>query len=174
MSRHWHRVCLFKNSLPALSTGHERGHVSLRNLLRSRDRQRKSRVPCRTDGPHPPTSRDRRKDPLGFRIGSPNSYFGCDFTASINRFASTAASVSGIWFTICSSCTTARLTAFDRGHSHSKAASGYSHGQTVSHRSHQAFFQVGRIGTHTRGTCIIHACPCFSQVALIRTPIPAG
>ena len=38
MSRHWHRVCLFKSSLPALSPGHERGHVCLRNLLRSRDK----------------------------------------------------------------------------------------------------------------------------------------
>ena len=39
--------------------------------------------------------------------------------------------------------------AFDRSHGDVKAASGFSHGLTVSHRSHQAFFQVGRIGTHT-------------------------
>ena len=39
--------------------------------------------------------------------------------------------------------------AFDRGHGDAKAASGFSHGLTLSHRSHQAFFQVGRIGTHT-------------------------
>ena len=39
--------------------------------------------------------------------------------------------------------------AFDRSHGDAKAASGFSHGLTVSHRSHQAFFQVGRIGTHT-------------------------
>src|SRR5262249_19046677 len=37
--------------------------------------------------------------------------------------------------------------AFDRGHSHSKAASGFSPGQTVSHRAHQALFPIGRIGT---------------------------
>jgi hypothetical protein len=30
--------------------------------------------------------------------------------------------------------------AFDRGHSNMKAASGFSHGLTLSHRSHQAFF----------------------------------
>jgi len=29
---------------------------------------------------------------------------------------------------------------FDRGHGNVKAASGFSHGLTVSHRSHQAFF----------------------------------
>jgi hypothetical protein len=29
---------------------------------------------------------------------------------------------------------------FDRGHGDVKAASGFSHGQTISHRSHQAFF----------------------------------
>jgi hypothetical protein len=39
----------------------------------------------------------------------------------------------------------ARLTllhdsAFDCGHGNMKAASGFSHGQTVSHRSHQALF----------------------------------
>ena len=30
--------------------------------------------------------------------------------------------------------------AFDGGHRHSKAARGFSHGLTVGHRSHQAFF----------------------------------
>jgi len=33
--------------------------------------------------------------------------------------------------------------AFDRGHAHAKAARGFSHGLTVGHRAHQAFFQVG-------------------------------
>jgi hypothetical protein len=37
---------------------------------------------------------------------------------------------------------------FDGGHRHSEAASGFSHGLTVGHRSHQALFEVGRIGTH--------------------------
>ncbi len=37
---------------------------------------------------------------------------------------------------------------FDGGHGHLKAASGFSHGLTVGHRSHQAFFQIGRIGAH--------------------------
>ncbi|HEV2460689.1 MAG TPA: NB-ARC domain-containing protein, partial [Ktedonobacterales bacterium] len=55
---------------------------------------------------------------------------------------------------------------FDRIHTHSKAASGFSHGLTVGHRSHQSFFQVGRIRTHTCGLCITRACHCFSQVAL--------
>jgi len=56
--------------------------------------------------------------------------------------------------------------AVDRGHGDVKAASGFSHGQTVSHRSHQSFFQVGRIRTHTWGHSITLACHCFSQVAL--------
>jgi hypothetical protein len=59
---------------------------------------------------------------------------------------------------------------FDRGHGHSKAASGFSpclsHGLTRSHRSHQAFFQVGRIGTHAALSCISRACLCLSQSAL--------
>jgi hypothetical protein len=38
---------------------------------------------------------------------------------------------------------------FDGRHGDVKAASGYSHGLTVGHRSHQAFFQVGRIRSHT-------------------------
>ncbi len=48
-------------------------------------------------------------------------------------------------------CTTARLTVFTAD---VKAASGFSHGLTVSHRSYQSFFQVGRIRTHTWGHCI--------------------
>jgi hypothetical protein len=55
---------------------------------------------------------------------------------------------------------------FDCGHRHSKAASGFSHGQTLSHRSHQAFFQVGRIRTHISLSHTTCACLCFSQVAL--------
>ncbi len=55
---------------------------------------------------------------------------------------------------------------FHRGDGDIKAASGFSHGLTRSHRSHQAFFQVDRIGTHTWGLCTTHACLCFSQVAL--------
>ena len=47
---------------------------------------------------------------------------------------------------------------FDRVHGHLKTASGFSHGQTVSHRSHQAFFEIGRIGTHGGGHCTTHAC----------------
>jgi hypothetical protein len=46
-------------------------------------------------------------------------------------------------------------SAFDRIHRDSKAASGFSHGLTVSHRSHQAFFQVGRIGTHAAVTAYL-------------------
>ncbi|MGO8950009.1 MAG: NAD(P)-dependent alcohol dehydrogenase, partial [Ktedonobacterales bacterium] len=42
----------------------------------------------------------------------------------------------------------------------------FSHGLTLSHRSYQSFFEVGRIGTHTWDHCITHACRCFSQVAL--------
>jgi hypothetical protein len=57
--------------------------------------------------------------------------------------------------------------AFDRGHCHPKAASGFSHGQTVSHRSHQALFQIGRIRTQIRLFYTTYACLCFSQVALI-------
>jgi hypothetical protein len=56
--------------------------------------------------------------------------------------------------------------AFHRGHCYPKAASGSSQGQTVSHRSHQSFFQVGRIGMHTDLPCTTYACCCFSQVAL--------
>jgi hypothetical protein len=47
-----------------------------------------------------------------------------------------------------------------------KATGGFSHGQTVSHRSHQALFQIGRIGTHIPLSYRIYACHCFSQVAL--------
>ena len=46
---------------------------------------------------------------------------------------------------------------FDGRHGDVKAASGYSHGLTVGHRSHQAFFQVGRIGTHTGLHCTTYA-----------------
>ena len=55
---------------------------------------------------------------------------------------------------------------FDRIHSNFKTASGFSHGLTLSHRSHQSFFQVGRIGTHISLSYTIYACHCFSQVAL--------
>src|SRR5262249_44828589 len=46
--------------------------------------------------------------------------------------------------------------ALDRGHRDVAAASGLSHGLTLGHRSHQAFFEGGRIGTHAappRTTC---------------------
>jgi site-specific DNA recombinase len=58
--------------------------------------------------------------------------------------------------------------AFHRCDGHLKAASDFSHGQTVCHRSHQAFFQIGRIGTHARLPRTFHAraCRSFSQVAL--------
>ena len=56
--------------------------------------------------------------------------------------------------------------AFDRGHRHTKAARGFSHGLTVSHRSHQAFLEVGRIGSHTVMYSTSHAWLCFLQVAL--------
>ena len=58
---------------------------------------------------------------------------------------------------------------FDRVHRDSKPASGFSHGLTVGHRSHQAFFQVGRIGTHTRRLRIIRALHISLQVALVET-----
>ena len=51
---------------------------------------------------------------------------------------------------------------FDGRHGDIKAASGYSHGLTVGHRSHQAFFQVGRIGTRAIGICTSRACRRFS------------
>ncbi len=60
----------------------------------------------------------------------------------------------------------------------SAAASGFSHGQIVSHRSHQAFFQVGRIGAHADRLRTSCACLFFAQVALgtIHVPlvVPAG
>ena len=56
--------------------------------------------------------------------------------------------------------------AFHGRHRDSKSASGFSHGLTVGHRSHQAFFQVGRIGAHIRCHRISHACLRFLQVAL--------
>ena len=63
----------------------------------------------------------------------------------------------------------ARLTllhdgALHRGHRHPTAASGCSQGLTVRHRSHQAFFQVGRIGTHAPLPSTFHACLCFRKV----------
>ena len=39
---------------------------------------------------------------------------------------------------------------FHGRHGHAKPARGFSHGLTLGHRAHQAFFQVNRIGTHTR------------------------
>src|SRR5262249_25491879 len=57
--------------------------------------------------------------------------------------------------------------AFDRGHGDVVAASGFSPGQTVSHRSHQAFFPIGRIGTPIRPLYTTCACLCFSLVALV-------
>jgi hypothetical protein len=56
---------------------------------------------------------------------------------------------------------------FDGGDRHSKAASGFSHGLTVGHRSHQAFFEAGRIRTHTDLRCISRACLWFAQNALV-------
>jgi hypothetical protein len=65
--------------------------------------------------------------------------------------------------------------AFDGRYRHIKAASSFSHGQTVSRRSHQAFFQVGRIGTHTALLSITHDCLRLLQVALIEhVAAPAG
>ena len=55
---------------------------------------------------------------------------------------------------------------FDGRHRDSKPASGFSHGLTVGHRSHQTFFEVGRIGTHTDLRCISRACLWFAQNAL--------
>jgi tetratricopeptide (TPR) repeat protein len=57
---------------------------------------------------------------------------------------------------------------FDGVHRDSKPASGFSHGLTVGHRSHQAFFEVGRIRTHTVLRCISRACLWFAQIALER------
>ncbi len=57
--------------------------------------------------------------------------------------------------------------AFDRIYRDVKAASGFSHGLTLSHRSHQALFQVGRIGSHIPLSYPTCACHCFSQVALM-------
>jgi hypothetical protein len=59
--------------------------------------------------------------------------------------------------------------AFDRGHRYLKAASGFSHGQTVCHRAHQAFFQIRRIATHALLLRTFRAgvCLCFSQVAVV-------
>jgi hypothetical protein len=73
----------------------------------------------------------------------------------------------------------ARLTrlhhgTFHRIHADIKTASGFSHGLTVSHRSYQALFQVGRTRTHTCSLCTIHACPCFSQVAVGARPMQAS
>src|SRR5262249_5169105 len=56
--------------------------------------------------------------------------------------------------------------AFDRRHGHPTAASGFSPGLTVSHRSHQALFPIGRIRTPIRLVYTTPACLCFSQVAL--------
>jgi len=58
--------------------------------------------------------------------------------------------------------------AFDCIHADAKAARGFSHGLTLSHRSHQAFLEVGRIGSHTVMYSTSHAWLCFLQVALVR------
>jgi hypothetical protein len=55
---------------------------------------------------------------------------------------------------------------FHGRHRDSKPARGFSHGLTLGHRAHQAFFEVGRIGTHTRFPRINRACFRFPQVAL--------
>ena len=67
----------------------------------------------------------------------------------------------------------ARLTLWDhrtfpRGHRDPKAASGFSQGLTLSHSSHQAFFEVGRIGTQTDLPSTTCACLRLLQVALGR------
>jgi hypothetical protein len=59
---------------------------------------------------------------------------------------------------------------FDRGHRHPKAASGFSHGLTVGHRSHQTLFQVNRIRTPTPVLCTSRACLCLPQVAVMSPP----
>jgi hypothetical protein len=56
---------------------------------------------------------------------------------------------------------------FHGRHRDSKPARGFSHGLTLGHRAHQAFFEVGRIGTHTRFPRINRACFRFPQVALM-------
>jgi hypothetical protein len=62
--------------------------------------------------------------------------------------------------------------AFHRRHGYPKAARGFSHGLTVGHRAHQAFFEIGRIGSHAclPRTFRADVCLCFSQVALALSP----